>query len=398
MHAPLLHGLISAWLRVTNANNMTTWIAHGSLLGWYWNGISFPWDADYDVQMPIADLHKLSRQFNQTVIVDFGTSNSQEVRLGRYFLDCGTWVSHRGPGNGLNNIDARFIDMDSGLYIDITGLAVSPITAPERYESQLPAELQRPVGFNSSRADPETEFRRNMAGHLYNCRNRHFSSLQEISPLRLTLMEGVPAYIPNNFTAMLEAEYSARGINGQIFRSHTFLPRLRLWVPSKILSHYSQNIQHQAAKQVDLGDHVPGALEHVDKYWIYEFSDQDYLEMMNLEKEMLFEYLVTKDTTVIHQEEMELLLSDQSTEDFFFEDGVFKHKLGHLRRDINNYMAVKQHREFPEKLREYMDMYQSYKKGEEYVGSDQLPIPAPQALSPIRLQSPGQGLTRNRMG
>ena len=47
--------------------------------------ITIPWDSDIDVQMPILDLHKLSRYLNQSVIVDFG-HDINNIRLGRYFL------------------------------------------------------------------------------------------------------------------------------------------------------------------------------------------------------------------------------------------------------------------------------------------------------------------------
>merc|ERR1712227_18590 len=114
---PVLHGLLQAYLKFANANNITTWVAHGSLLSWYWNGVAFPWDNDIDVQMPIQDLHRLSREFNQSMIVDLGGESDQEVRYGRYFLDCGTFISHRTAGKGNNNIDARFIDVDTGFYI-----------------------------------------------------------------------------------------------------------------------------------------------------------------------------------------------------------------------------------------------------------------------------------------
>ena len=38
----ILHRLLKNYLKFTQSNNLITWIAHGSLLSWYWNGINFP--------------------------------------------------------------------------------------------------------------------------------------------------------------------------------------------------------------------------------------------------------------------------------------------------------------------------------------------------------------------
>ena len=72
------------------------------------------------------DLHKLSLQFNQTIVVE-----DPEDGFGRYFLDIGSFITLREKGNGNNNIDARFIDIDTGLYIDITALALSNSETPK---------------------------------------------------------------------------------------------------------------------------------------------------------------------------------------------------------------------------------------------------------------------------
>ncbi|MCG8711191.1 LicD family protein, partial [Brenneria sp. 4F2] len=44
---------------------------------------------------------------------------------GKFLVDVGTSITVRTHGNDQNNIDARFVDIDSGLYVDITGLSVS---------------------------------------------------------------------------------------------------------------------------------------------------------------------------------------------------------------------------------------------------------------------------------
>lgn len=80
-----LHRMTRAWLSFCRKQGITTWMAHGSLLSWYWNGIAFPWDNDIDVQVPVMDLHKLGLYFNQSLIVEDANDG-----FGRYFLDCGS--------------------------------------------------------------------------------------------------------------------------------------------------------------------------------------------------------------------------------------------------------------------------------------------------------------------
>jgi hypothetical protein len=48
-----------------------------------------------------------------------------------YLLDVNPWIWQRDRGDGLNVIDARWIDVRNGLYIDITGISeIDPIFFP----------------------------------------------------------------------------------------------------------------------------------------------------------------------------------------------------------------------------------------------------------------------------
>lgn len=358
---PILHGLLLAWLRFTSANNLTTWVAHGSLLSWYWNGMVFPWDADIDVQMPVVDLHRLAKNFNQTVVVDFGPDVQNEVRYGRYFLDCGTWISHRQTENGLNFIDARFIDLDLGLYIDVTGLAISNTMAPPRYDKLLPKELERPKYYNNppgitkhpkfvpQNSPDEKEVERNTLLHLFNCRNNHFVSLPEITPLKLTYMEGVPAYIPHNFVDILRNEYGNQSMSSQKFRTYAFAPRLRLWQNLRVIREYIKSIKERP--EFDMGNDNGEAAEIQEKLLLFTFTDKDYLSLLSKESSLLTEYVVTRDLTSLHQQEMNLLLDGQSTKDLLFaQDGHLKHEFKALRHDLTNFQHFKDEYDFDKEV------------------------------------------------
>ena len=47
---------------------------------------------------------------------------------------------------------------------------------------------------------------------LYNCRNNHFSSYNELSPLIQTVVENQPGYIPKNFMYILNDEYNLKSL------------------------------------------------------------------------------------------------------------------------------------------------------------------------------------------
>lgn len=315
---PLLFALIKAWLHFVNQYKLNTWIAHGTLLSWYWNSLAFPWDIDFDVQMPIQDLHYLCKNFNQSLVMDLGNDfRTQELRYSKYFLDCGSYISQRKRGNGYNNIDARFIDVNSGIYIDITGLAVTDTVSPKRYDKMLPFELRR-----NTKDQTVSDLQRNEHLQIYNCRNNHFQSLDDISPLRLSVYEGQLSYIPNDFKSMLVNEYDAKAIHFKKFHVFTFIEQYNLWVVTKEMILFVKRKYPETAVSLRkyrsnnvLGQQNPDAL--ITK----EFrSDDDYVEYLLEHKDLLFEFMITEKLTKFHNEEMKLLNEGKLTEHLIFKD------------------------------------------------------------------------------
>lgn len=373
---PILHGLLLAWLRFTSANDLTTWIAHGSLLSWYWDGMVFPWDSDIDVQMPVADIHKLARNFNQTVVVDFGPDSKNDVRYGRYFIDCGTWISHRQIENGLNFIDARFVDLDLGLYIDVTGLSLSNSMAPPRYDKLLPNNLKRQKQFRQEnelgpgppqgqvvRLPDEKEEERNSLLDLFNCRNNHFLTLSEISPLKLTYMEGVPAYIPNEFVNILQTEYGHQSMNNKKHRQNAFFPRLRLWQDVSNIRNFFLATKGKDM-DMDLGADADAATKVSEKVSVFTISDTEYIQFLSWNSNALTEYLMTRNVTSLHEQEMNLLLENKSTEKLLFEqEGLLKHEFTLLRHDFTNYRHYEREFDFDKEVEVLEKKYSEFKAG-----------------------------------
>ncbi|OOG00837.1 hypothetical protein ASPCADRAFT_125846 [Aspergillus carbonarius ITEM 5010] len=188
--------MIRAYLNFFEDNGLETWIAHGTLLGWWWNGKIMPWDWDIDTQVMDTTLLHLADRFNQTV-VQYTTTNPTVER--RYLLDVNPWARQRDRGMGLNIIDARWIDISTGLYIDITGLS--------RLQADKPTEWE--------------------------CKNGHKYQTQDIYPLRTSTFEGVTAKVPFRYDAVLTEEYSKTALTATQFHDHTWDPTLEEWVPDE---------------------------------------------------------------------------------------------------------------------------------------------------------------------
>ncbi|SCU86085.1 LAME_0D04434g1_1 [Lachancea meyersii CBS 8951] len=280
-----LNSMMITFQAFLKANHLTCWLAHGSLFGYLYNGLNFPWDNDFDVQMPIRHLHILAQNFNQSLILQDPREGN-----GRFFLDVGSSITHRIQGNGNNNIDARFIDIDSGLYIDITALSVSSAMLSNRdavffnqrkdsigtelkhrdpnliaNKTDIPLqELYNKLANDSSHSDEErrqveqliqaykinfpsnpspTKFyaadQRYNLNHelgLYNCRNHHFVQFDMISTLVSTKYHGVSALVPSKYIALLKREYRVPMKSyGVTYQSRSFLKGVRSWIQSSLL-------------------------------------------------------------------------------------------------------------------------------------------------------------------
>ncbi|KAK3315351.1 LicD family-domain-containing protein [Apodospora peruviana] len=196
-HRPNLRLLIRSYLTVFRELGVETWLAHGTLLGWWWNGRIMPWDYDLDVQVSAATLFYLADKHNRTEheyrYVDERTGRKATKK---YLLDINP--SHSKPRlEGKNIIDARWIDTSNGMFVDITGLA-------ER--------------------EPETQ------PGIWSCKNFHRYRTRDLYPMRETEYEGVPATVPYNFDRILTEEYGVSSLVTTEWKGHRWEPGLKEWV------------------------------------------------------------------------------------------------------------------------------------------------------------------------
>jgi phosphorylcholine metabolism protein LicD len=171
-----------------------TWIMHGSLLGWWWNRKIMPWDSDVDVQMSESSMDYLARYYNMTV----NHYRLPGLPQGRdYMLEVNPHYLNGSITDWLNVIDARWIDTESGLFIDITTL------------------------------------RRNEThdGNMY-CKDRHHYRTKDIFPLRESNFEGTPVKIPYAYAELLEEEYGPKCLTQKHFENHYFDTEKMEWIPN----------------------------------------------------------------------------------------------------------------------------------------------------------------------
>ena len=116
-----------------------TWLAHGTLLGWYWNRKIMPWDDDIDMQISEKSMHHLANYYNMTVhhFKIPGAHDDDNAQGRDFMLEINPRWEIVSPSDETNRIDGRWIDMTSGLYIDITTLHHNETAQAEGIEGAI---------------------------------------------------------------------------------------------------------------------------------------------------------------------------------------------------------------------------------------------------------------------
>jgi|TARA_R110002003_G_scaffold1048_21_gene22354 phosphorylcholine metabolism protein LicD len=198
--------MIRAYLTFFRSHGLDTWIAHGTLLGWWWNGKvlaeflvlqyctdirkRLPWDYDLDTQVSFATLKRLGETYNQTKY-QYTSSDGKTKR--EYLIDVNPWIWERVRGNGMNIIDARWIDVRNGLFIDITGLSE---TRPDTHPG------------------------------VWSCKNYHDYKIEELYPMRESMFEGVMARVPYAYDKILTDEYHTTALVNTNFNGSVILDQI----------------------------------------------------------------------------------------------------------------------------------------------------------------------------
>ena len=195
-----LIALVQTYFATMNDIGAQTWIMHGSLLGWWWNRRILPWDSDIDVQMSESSIRYLADYYNMTV----HHYKFKDAPGGRdYLLEVNPNYKNDSTLDHLNMIDARWIDMDSGLFIDITTLR--------------PNRTAEALGKHG----------------LMMCKDKHWFWEKSIYPLRDTVFENIPVKVPHAYTELLEEEYGPASLTKTAYEGHTFDSTKMEWIPNR---------------------------------------------------------------------------------------------------------------------------------------------------------------------
>ncbi|ORY08647.1 LicD family-domain-containing protein [Clohesyomyces aquaticus] len=189
--------LMQTYLKTMHGIRAETWIMHGSLLGWWWNRKIMPWDSDVDVQISEQSMTFLADFYNMTV----HHYDLPGVKGGRnYLLEVNPHYKNGSTDDRLNVIDARWIDTETGLFIDITTLRRN-----------------------------ETAEALGLKGHMM-CKDKHHYLHKDIFPLRDSVFESMPVKIPFAYSQLLEEEYGPRALTRTEFEHHHFDTKKMEWV------------------------------------------------------------------------------------------------------------------------------------------------------------------------
>lgn len=294
----ILERLVRNWFRFAEEKGLVSWLMHGPLLSWYWNGLTFPFDNDIDIQMPVKELVRLGEYYNQTLVIE-----DSEEGYGKYLIDVGTFIHNRDISTKGNHIDARLIDVDSGIYIDITGLSTSNAAVPQLYYS------------NGMFGDNERDMEK------FNDRRKHFYTLNQLAPLKYSMLGGVPAYVPNQISSRLQFEYPSGLTRPEYLKWH-FVPKLGLWLS-----------ENQLKGAFDVNDYSVSLFHdsQVDKVSMMELvldmSDEEMYKLLKSDDMILSEYYNTQKLTKLHEMEKKYLFdiknessSETGTIDIIVED------------------------------------------------------------------------------
>ncbi|QPC63392.1 hypothetical protein HYE67_005623 [Fusarium culmorum] len=188
--------LMQTYLATFRDLGVQTWLMHGSLLGWWWGKKVMPWDLDADVSVTEADMYLLSTYYNMTIYY----YQYDGCPGGCFFqLEINPAFKHRGRDDWMNVIDARWVDMQTGLFIDIT----------------------------AARYDPGHQMGE---GVMYDKHDHEFKD-KYIFPLLDTTFEGVPAKIPYRYEEMLTSEYGLAAVANTEYNGYRFDTQRMQWIP-----------------------------------------------------------------------------------------------------------------------------------------------------------------------
>jgi len=268
--------LVKSYVETMDRIGVRTWIMHGCLLGWFWNGRIMPWDHDVDFMVEERGMRELGGWWNMTVhpftgkdlgLLEKPPEDDKEGAVAgmdreallaaeaakmnsnvlkdtvmeqgkKYLLEVNPHYANTSTRDRYNVIDARWIDTSTGLYIDITAVHNVP-TTPSSPET--PSEEDGADDDDDGEEDdatPDTQ--------LYT-KDQHAYSYTQLFPLRSTSFEDMAVKIPYDYISLLIEEYGDEALTHTRYRPHDaatgyeFSAARKEWVVTPDSSHEHEN-------------------------------------------------------------------------------------------------------------------------------------------------------------
>jgi hypothetical protein len=224
-----------------------TWLMHGCLLGWWWNGHIMPWDTDMDFMVDEVGMRELGGWWNMSVH-DFTDPDASPEDMShrdvrddggkKYLLEVNPRYTNTSTKDRDNVIDARWIDTTTGLFIDITTLHTQPLSEDEHNEEE------------DEDKDPG----------LYT-KDKHAYSESQIFPLRTSTFEGLQISVPYAYEEVLLDEYSPKAITERWYRGWKFIGGEWLRDQGEVTEEFEQSGKGKVNEEKYMIEAIGGKLE-----------------------------------------------------------------------------------------------------------------------------------------
>ncbi|RMZ91087.1 hypothetical protein DV736_g1674, partial [Chaetothyriales sp. CBS 134916] len=199
LRLPQLTAMMQSFLSTMADLGAETWIMHGTLLGWWWNGKLLPWDSDIDVQVTEQTMGFLAKFYNMTEYHFTFPNNKDGVT---YLLEINPNYKNGTTDDKFNMIDARWIDTESGLFIDLSTVRPNHAARAQGIEGALIVK------------------------------DKHHYLERDLFPLRDGFFEGFHVKIPFDYEWLLVEEYGRESLTLTTYEGHhqSKLPKQQLTI------------------------------------------------------------------------------------------------------------------------------------------------------------------------
>jgi hypothetical protein len=187
---------LESYVATMNDLNVETWIAHGALIGWYWNKRFLPWDTDVDVHVSVEGIKLLAQSYNMT---EYRYPANEGLAPRTYLLDINPHYTITSTQDVANKIDARWIDKSNGKFIDITAVHRKKVEQGNVMSSTL------------------------------FCKDGHEYQESDVYPLQESKLEGVKVKVPVEAAKLIRAEYGKKVLTNDHFHWHRFNRATNTW-------------------------------------------------------------------------------------------------------------------------------------------------------------------------